>query len=122
VGLVERHSCLASREGSYPEPLNPAVCCCSFLLQVRSRRWAECMAAGRISLLKAPGGVLTIGEDKVPCDFKPSWEDDNSVLVGDHGSARTDPHSADLDRLVNLAGAGLAALAWVCTQRLDANV
>src|SRR5687768_6215392 len=51
-----------------------------------------------------------------------SRQDDDSVLVGDHGSAGTDPHSADLDRLVNLAAAGLAALARVRTQRLDANL
>jgi hypothetical protein len=71
-------------------------------------------------LLKAPGGFLTSATTWSGAES--SREDDDSVLVGDHGSARTDPHSADLDRLVNLAGAGLAALAWVCTQRLDANV
>jgi hypothetical protein len=51
-----------------------------------------------------------------------SREDDDSVLIGDHGSAGNNLHSADLDRLVNFAGAGLAAFAWVRTQRLDANL
>ena len=31
-------------------------------------------------------------------------------------------HPADLDRRVNLAGAGPAALGMGCTRRLDANV
>jgi hypothetical protein len=48
VGLVERHSRLASREGAHPDPLNrafvAAVSCCGFASEAE----ASCKARSRV--------------------------------------------------------------------------